>query len=407
MKVAMMVHGYISVPRPVDMVYSPIDIAVIIAEGLARRGHSVDFYAPLGSHFNDRRINVRTMRMRPLAHNQRELNALYQETKFTMDYLPALWDARFANDMLSRASRGVYDILHFHHPQVVLPYVKLYPNIPVVYTMHNPIYPWYRELFELYDSPNQHVISISNNQRRDAPDLRYLANIYNSTSTHRFTFEEKGDDYLLFVGRIVPEKGVKEAVQIARATGNRLLIIGPTYPDSQDYFDQYIKPFLNDKILYLGFIEHSHLSKYYQKAKALLAPIQWEEPFGLTTIEAMACGTPVISIRRGAAPEIIKNGKNGYLVNSVAEMIKAVNRIDNIDRRECRKHVKMNFSHDKMVDEYEKAFLQLTHPAAKIIRRTKYVGEQLKKVPQRLKRTARSAGIKDKGRGVQQFMKFK
>lgn len=372
-----MVRGYIPAPRPIDMVYAPIDLATAIAEGLARKGHQIDFFGPLGTHFHTTRVNVRTLNLRPLVHNAQETSDLFHDSSRLTHYVPALWDSYLANDMLKRAHHGMYDVVHFHHPEVALPLVKHFEDVPIVYTLHDPVFSWYREAFELYHTPNQHFISISKNQRRDAPDLPYLANIYNGTDVHRFSFLAKPEDYLLYIGRVVPEKGVKEAIQVARETGNRLLIIGPVYPESQDYFDQYIKPYLNDRILYLGYIEQHHLPKYYQKAKALLTPLQWEEPFGLTTIEAMACGTPVISLRRGAAPEIIQDGKNGYVVDSIAEMINAVQNIDKIDRRACRKHVQANFSLEKMVDNYETAYHQVLLPAGPVRRLRRRVSSTL------------------------------
>jgi len=371
-----MVRGYIPVPRPTDIVYAPIDLAVAIAEGLARKGHQIDFFGPLGTQFNSPRINVRTLNLRPLIHNAQETTELFHDSSRLTHYVPELWDSYLANDMLRRARRGMYDLLHFHHPEVALPFAKHFDGVPIVYTLHDPIFPWYRELFELFQTPNQHFVSISNNQRRDAPDLPYLANIYNGTDVHRFSFLADPEDYLLCVGRIVPEKGVKEAVQVARETGHRLLIIGPVYPESRGYFDQYIKPYLNDKILYLGYIEQHHLPKYYQKAKALLTPVQWEEPFGLTTIEAMACGTPVISLRRGAAAELIEDGRSGFIVDSIAEMIKAVRNIDQIKRKDCRQHVQDNFSNEKMIDGYEATYRRImlhTNPVRRL--RTRVSGK--------------------------------
>jgi glycosyltransferase involved in cell wall biosynthesis len=237
-----------------------------------------------------------------------------------------------------------------------------YLNVPTVYTLHDPVYPWYREIFELYDSPNQRFISISNNQRRDAPDLPYLETVYNGTNVDLFTFSEEHEDYLLFTGRITPEKGVKEAIQVAKESGHRLLIVGPVSHGSQDYFNQYIRPELNERILYLGRMDQDLLPKYYQKAKAVLTPIQWEEPFGLTSVEAMACGTPVISLHRGAAPEVIEDGKTGFVVHSISEMVEAVGKIDQINRMDCRKHVETKFSTKQMVDGYERAFHKLLEP---------------------------------------------
>jgi glycosyltransferase involved in cell wall biosynthesis len=189
----------------------------------------------------------------------------------------------------------------------------------------------------------------------------------------------------------VPEKGVSEAIQVAKETHHRLLIIGPTYPDLIDYFDKYIKPHLDDQILYLGYVERDLLPTYYQKAKALLTPVQWEEPFGLTTIEAMSCGTPVISFNRGAAPEIIENGKTGFVVNTTAEMIDAVDKIDKISRRYCRKYIEKNYSIRTMVNNYEEAFAQVLADQRRLSLR---LSRQLGKVPSQLRNKSKQRRLR-------------
>lgn len=395
MKIAMMVRGYIPAPRPVDMIYAPIDLAVAIAEGLATKGHTVDFYGPLGTKLNAPNLTVQTRNLRPLVHDQKETSELFRDTDLLTHYVPGTWDRYLSNEMFERASKGEYDLLHFHHPEIALASAKAVPQVPVVYTLHDPVYPWYREMFELFDTPNQHYISISKNQRRDAPDLRYLSTVHNGINIDEFSFSEEAEDYLLFAGRIVPQKGVKEAVQVAKDTGHRLLIIGPVYPDGQDYFDQYIKPHLSDKILYLGYVEREHMAKYYQKAKALLTPVQWEEPFGLTSIEAMACGTPVISLHRGAAPEIIEQGKTGFVVHSIADMCDAVRKLDTIRRKDCRNHVQKNFCSAKMVDSYEAAFARVLQQSSRRLTPGQFMRTKLKQVPQQIKKNL--AGKKGKG----------
>lgn len=346
-------------PRPTDMIYAPIDLAVAIAKGLGARGHKVTLFSPLGTEVHGPNLKVETMNLRPLARNQESFMALLDNTELLSHDTHGLWDRYMVNAMYKRATDGEFDLLHFHHPESALSSAVGNLSIPTVYTLHDPIYPWYRELFELYASKNQSYISISNNQRRDAPDLPYADTVYNGTDVNLFSYSKKHEDYLLFAGRIAPEKGVKEAIQIAKESNHRLLIIGPINHGSRDYFDQYIKPELNEKILYLGRMDQDQLPTYYQKAKAVLTPIQWEEPFGLTTIEAMACGTPVISLRHGAAPEIIKHGKTGFVVDSIHEMVEAVGKIDSINRRDCRDHVKSQFNIDKMVDHYERVFLDI------------------------------------------------
>lgn len=359
MKIGMMVRSYIPMPRPSDMIYAPIDLAVDIAKGLGQRGHQVTLFTPLGSEVHGPNVTIESMNLRSHVHNQAEFTAMLADTNKLAHDAHGLWDRYMANAMYERAARGEFDVLHFHHPEAALSTAAQFTQVPTVYTLHDPVYDWYRERFELFQTTNQHFISISNNQRRDAPDLPYLRTVYNGTDVDLFTFSDSHEDYLLYAGRITPEKGIKEAIQVAKESDHRLLIIGPVSPDNQGYFDQYIKPHLNERILYLGRMDQDQLPTYYQKAKALLTPIQWEEPFGLTTIEAMACGTPVISLHRGAAPEIIEHGKTGFVVHSIAEMIEAVGKVDAIDRRACREHVKKNFSVSRMVDQYEQAFCEL------------------------------------------------
>ncbi len=353
MRIATMVRAYMPVPCPPDIIYAPIDLALQISEGLIHQGHDVTFYAPNGTRL---RIPTETTNLRPLVHDLKEFRELLADVGRMSHYVPSLWDQYMAKEMFERARAGEYDALHFHHPEIALSLAGLYPDVPVIYTMHDPFSPWYKEVMELYASPNQHYISISDNQRADAPDLPYAATVYNGIDTDLFTFSEEHDGYLLFTGRIVPEKGVKEAIQVAQQSGQRLLIIGPTYPEYQDYFDTQVKPHLNERVLYLGFMEREHLTKYYQMAKALLFPIQWEEPFGLAMVEAMACGTPVIALRRGSVSEIIKHNKTGFVVDSLAEMAAAVDKLDKINRQDCRAHVEKYFSTAHMVDGYAKAF---------------------------------------------------
>jgi glycosyltransferase involved in cell wall biosynthesis len=382
MRIALMVRAFIPMPRPSDMIYAPIDLAVAIAKGLGARGHQVTVFSPLGTEIHGQNVTVETMNLRPLVSSQAEFGAFLDNTEHLSHDVHGLWDRYMVNEMYRRADAGDFDLLYFHHPESAMSTAVQYPNIPTVYTLHDPIYAWYRELFELYTSANQKFISISNNQRRDAPDLPYLQTVYNGTDVNLFKFSEEHEDYLLFAGRITAEKGVKEAIQIAKATNNRLLIIGPINHGSQGYFDQYIKPELDDRILYLGRMDQDQLPKYYQKAKAVLTPIQWEEPFGLTTVEAMACGTPVISLRRGAAPEIIVHGKTGFVVNSIGEMIEAVGKIDHIKRHDCRDHVAKMFAVEQMVDHYERAFHKLLEESESSTPTTpaEFIKDKIKKV---------------------------
>ncbi len=353
MKVASMVRGYIPIPRPADIVYMPIDLAMAIGEGLILKGHQFDFYGPRGTKPP---IPLKSLGLKPLINTRNDFERILHDTDQLSHYVPGQWDYYYAREMFEKARQGKYDLLHFHHPEVALPFASLYPEVPVVYTLHDIIYDWYKKIFEMHKSPNQFFITISNSQRKPAPRLNYIGTVYNGIHLKDFPFSEKADDYLLFSGRIVPVKGAAEAVKVALKTGQKLKIIGPVFPDSQAYFDKQIKPYLNNKITYIGYVDRDKLSPYYQKAKAFLMPINWEESFGVAMIEALACGTPVIATRRGSVPEVIVNGKTGFIVDTLAEMAKAVKNIDQIDRATCRHHVEENFSIQKMVDGYETAF---------------------------------------------------
>ena len=358
-----MVRAYIPAPRPADMLYAPIDLAVQISEGLTKLGNKVDFFGPEGTHLKC--SNVVTLNLRPLVHNLPEFRRLLDTPDLMNHYVPGLWDGFFVKEMFERAQKGEYDLLHFHHPETALPYVGLYPDVPVIYTLHESLSPLYREVLEMYQTDNQHYISISNNQRLMAPALPYAQTVYNGVDTDLFRYSATHDNYLLFVARIVPDKGVKEAIRVAQLTGNRLIIIGPTYKDQQPYFDKYVEPHLSDQITYLGFVPHEELVPYFQKAKAFLMPIQWEEPFGMTMAEAMSCGTPVIGFRRGSVGEVVEDGKTGFVVDTVKEMATAVKKIGDINRRACHKHAMAHFSFAKMAAGYDSAFKKVLREAKK------------------------------------------
>jgi glycosyltransferase involved in cell wall biosynthesis len=357
MKIATMVRGYIPAPRPVDIVYVIIDLAITIAQELAARGHQVDFYGPQGTRLK-LPVRAQGLGLRSLVDSRKELYKILDSGDLLTYYMLSLWDHRLSTEMFERAAAGEYDLLHFHHPESTLSLLKFFPQVPVVYTLHDPLQKWHAETFKMFDTSNSSCVSISNNQRKAAPHLPYCATIYDGVDLKAFSYSPNHDDYLLLAGRLVADKGVREAVEVARLSGEKLLIIGPTYREQMGYFNKYVKPYLNDQIVYLGHVPHSEIMKYFQRAKALLVPIQWEEPFGMTMVEAMACGTPVIAFRRGAAPEIVRHGTTGFVVDTIAQMVEAIKKIPEIKRRDCYLHVKKNFSIDKMIDGYEQTFEQ-------------------------------------------------
>ncbi|MBM3209791.1 glycosyltransferase family 4 protein [Candidatus Saccharibacteria bacterium] len=349
MKIAMMVRSFLETPVPNDIAYSPATVAKVVAEGLHAAGHEVTFFGPEGTSLA---THVETCSMRPFFSTMSDFDAMVSATDLFTDYRFSLADSAMAGNILDRAQAGEFDIVVFNHFESALALAPRYPTVPIAYILHDFMDGPRVETINQHSSPNQYFISISNNQRRDAPDLQYAATVYNGIDTNLFTLSEEPEDYLLFSGRITPNKGVKEAVQAAIQSNHRLLIAGNLSKQDMWYFDEHVKPYLDDKILFLSMLGREQLVKYYQKAKAVLMPTQWEEPFGLTAAEANACGTPVIAFKRGAVPEVVEDGKTGFIVDNSAEMVEAIAKVDLIDRRACNKRVFENFTKEIMVENY-------------------------------------------------------
>lgn len=250
------------------------------------------------------------------------------------------------------------DIIHNHTgPRffVFFPFL----NAPVVSTLHMPIDKVADQLaLKEIRTP---LVSISNNQRLPMPDLSYAGTVYNGIQIEPYVHRETPDDYLLFLARFSPHKGAREAIQIARASGQKLLIAAKIDSYDQPYFDSCKEMIDGEQIQFVGEVGLEEKVKLLGGARALLAPIQWEEPFGLYAVEAMACGTPVIGISRGSFPEIIVHGKTGFLGSTTEELVTFVGRISELSRSECRRHVETNFTHTVMTDNYIKVYENLMH----------------------------------------------
>ncbi|HUD05295.1 MAG TPA: glycosyltransferase family 4 protein [Candidatus Saccharimonadales bacterium] len=250
-----------------------------------------------------------------------------------------------------------FDIVHNHCDWPFLILSGLFKDQPVVTTIHNPTL-YSKQVQKAYG--NQHFISISNSQRRQIPFLKTVTTIYNGIDVDAFEYNAKPQQYLSFLGRICPDKGPKQAIEIAKRSGHRLIIAAKIDVLDQKYYRDVIKPLIDgEQITFIGEIGHDQKVNLLKNAKALLSPIQWEEPFGLTNIEAMACGTPVIAQNRGSMPEIIVSGKTGYLCKSVDEMIERLEDIPKLKRLDCRLHIQNNFSAHLMANEYIKAYKKI------------------------------------------------
>jgi glycosyltransferase involved in cell wall biosynthesis len=240
-----------------------------------------------------------------------------------------------------------FDMLHNHYDFLPFTYTRLI-NTPMVTTIHGFSSPKIIPVFKKYNDRNFYV-SISNSDRN--PELDYIATVYNGVQVEDFTFNKNEGDYLLFFGRIHQDKGASEAVQIAKQAKRKLIISGLIQDES--YFQEQIAPFLDDPdIEYVGNSGPEKRNQLLGGAYALLHPINFEEPFGLSVVEAMCCGTPVVAFNKGSMPELIIDGKTGFLVNNVSEAVEVLQGIKNIDRSFCRHWAENNFSRQKMIDGY-------------------------------------------------------
>ncbi len=268
-----------------------------------------------------------------------------------------------------------FDVIHNHTGVFALPFIDLV-RTPVVSTLHTLIRPNQEQLHKMVRGG--YFCSISKAFQKVCPQVEYYDYVYNGVEVEGLKFNANPQDHLINIGRIVPDKGFKEALEIAKAEGKKIRIAGPLPKDSDEtnswlfdkkYWDEDVKPLLNDEDrVYVGEIADADKSKFFGNARALLFPLQWEEPFGLTVVEAMACGTPVITYDRGAMGELVENGKTGFVIprGDVQAMSEAVRKIYSMTdteygqmRQDCRERAEGNFSVEKMVEGYEKVYYKV------------------------------------------------
>ena len=309
--------------------YGPWEsVASLLTEGLVSRGHDVTLFATA-----DSRTSGRLHAVCPRG---------YEEDRAL---IPKVWECLHISELFEDAD--AYDIIHNHFDFLPLTYTGL-TTTPVVTTIHGFSSPGILPVYMKYNEKTVYV-SISDADR--SSELDYIQTIHHGLDIQQFDFQPAPDDYLLFFGRIHNDKGPRQAIEIARACSKKLILAGII--QDQACYDQFVAPHLNnDKVVYIGSVGPVERNLLLGNALALLHPIQFDEPFGLSVIESMACGTPVIAFDRGSMPELIENGKSGFLVGDVNEAVEAVGRIKEIDRSACRRHVERHFTVDRMIDAY-------------------------------------------------------
>ena len=309
--------------------YGPWELVTsLLTEALVARGVDVTLFATLDSHTAGTLAGV-------VPHPYSEDQAIDAK----------VWEMRHLAHLFERA--GEFDLIHNQADFPAHAFSGLVAT-PMVTTIHGfssdrilPMYAPYQE--------RVHYVAISDADRH--PDLYYAATIHHGIPLGDFLFDADGSDDLLFFGRMHPDKGAKEAVAAARASGRRLVMAGIVQDDG--YWQREVEPAVDgERIVYLGAVGGEERTRALGNARALLHLIGFDEPFGLSVVEAMACGTPVIAFNRGSMPELIVDGVTGFLVDTLDEAIAAIDRVGDIDRAACRARVAGHFTVEAMADHY-------------------------------------------------------
>jgi len=250
------------------------------------------------------------------------------------------------------------DLIHDH--TVLGPVLSHhYTDLPVVTTVHGELDGELRDIYERV-ATEVAVVAVSNAQRAVAPEIPIARVIHHGINAADFPVGAGDGGYLLFLGRLSPDKGAGRAIDVARKADVALLLAGKMRePWERDYFDAHVAPFLSEQIQYLGEVDHQRKLELLAGARALVFPIRWNEPFGLVMVEAQACGTPVLAFREGAAPEVVDDGRTGFLCDDEADMAEAVLKLDSLDRGACRAAVEGYFSTERMANEHIELFEEL------------------------------------------------
>lgn len=308
-------------------------IVSFLTEKLVERGHKVTLYAS-----GDSVTNAKLKSIYP-KHKMIWDNPLIQATNVDFAY-------HNADD---------FDIIHNHAAHLGIALAKSI-STPVVTTLHNsyitpgtPEFKYYKDVC--------YYVAISKKQMELLNGLKFAGMVYNAIDFSKFKFGKEKKDFYLFLGNITKVKGPDIAVRIAKKMGIKLKFAGKMDIQEQGFFEKEIKPFFDGKnIQYLGMVSDKEKFELMRDAKALVFPLQWEEPFGLIMVEAMLSGTPVVAFNRGSVPEIVKHNETGFVVKTTGEFMKALRKVDRISPETCREWVKSRFSIEKMTDGYERIY---------------------------------------------------
>jgi len=308
-----------------------------LTEELVRQGHEVTLFASGDSQTSARLVS-------PVAHSVRE------------SVLDQSWLAYhlIQMDMVVQMA-DEFDVIHFHTDFLQFPAARAF-STPHLTTLHGRLdLPYLEPLYRHFHA--QHLVSISDSQRRPLPWANWLATVHHGIPPDLYAFEPDPADYFLFVGRLSPEKRVDRAIDIAIRCDRPIYIAAKLNKNEEAYFKERIKPLLRHPLVtYVGEVGGKDKRELLENASALLFPIDWPEPFGLVLIEAFSCGTPVVAYGHGSVPEIVEDGVTGFVVSNQEEAVRAASRIDSISRRNCRAAFERRFTAPHMAARYLEAY---------------------------------------------------
>ncbi len=258
---------------------------------------------------------------------------------------PKVWECLHISEVMEQAEE--FDLIHNNYDFLPLTYSRLI-NTPMITTIHGFSSP---QILPVYKKYNQKTFYVSISDADRSSELDYMATIYHGIDLDNFNFNPDAGEYLLYFGRIHHDKGTYEAIEVAKMSNKKLIIAGII--QDKLYYQKYVEPYIdNENVVYIGSIGPKERDKLLRKAYVLLHPINFAEPFGLSVVESMACGTPVIAFSKGSMPEIIEDGVNGFLVSDIAQMANRIKDINDISRSSCRKIVEERFTQERMVRDY-------------------------------------------------------
>lgn len=315
--------------------YGGIEYVVsVLTDELVRRGHEVTLYATGDS--------VTLARLRAVCARPLRGQELIWPLGLELAHLARVLD-----------ESQEYDVIHNHYGPMLMAFSHV-AKAPMLTTIHGPMPP---EAMTLWDTYAGFYNTISRASKSGFPDRGYLGVVYNGIDVASFPFQRDKENFLLFLARISPEKGTHLAIEATLRANRTLIIAGKIDRVDSDYWEKEVRPWIDgERIQYVGEADARAKRDLLARAACLLHPVTWPEPFGLNMAEAMACGTPVIAMRRGSIPEVIANGETGYVVDTVEEMVAAIGRVNRIEPACCRTRVEQLFSTQRMVDGYERLY---------------------------------------------------